>query len=219
MHPTPSDIKKKIESLELDAHWYRRVFHTFGTIFLIYYLLPDDTVNNYLKLFVPPCAILCVIIIEILRLRGIIDNNHFFGLRIYEKKRVGSYLYFGIGIVVLLMLFPQQIAIPCILCACIADPIIGETRLRYGGKASYCSGFAVCFIIFLLTWYQAKIEILLMISCIGASGALIGEVKKIWWLDDDLLIQLLPAVILLCISLIAAEFGLQILPDVLLHPI
>ena len=29
------EIRKKIDSIEFEAHWFRRVFHTFATSFLI----------------------------------------------------------------------------------------------------------------------------------------------------------------------------------------
>ena len=36
------EIIKKINSIEFEAHWFRRVFHTFAASFLIYYILPEN---------------------------------------------------------------------------------------------------------------------------------------------------------------------------------
>jgi len=57
----------------------------------------------------------------------------------------------------------------------------------------------------------------LLFSIIGATGAVIGETKKIKWLDDDFMIQILPAILLLVIWFCALYFGLN-LPDPIIHP-
>ncbi|MFX0012222.1 MAG: dolichol kinase, partial [Candidatus Hermodarchaeota archaeon] len=75
------DARKKINSLEYDAHWYRRVFHAFGTSFLVYYLLPNEEWINILKFWLPPIILIIVIILEISRLKGFVNSDHFFGLR------------------------------------------------------------------------------------------------------------------------------------------
>ena len=198
--------KNKKTSIDYDAHWFRRVFHTAGTMFLVYYMLPDEGFLSTIKLWAPMLIISIISIVEFLRLTGIISKKHFFGLREYEKKRPASYLYFGSGIITLFLFFPQQIAIPCILCACIADPVIGEVRYRFGKKESYIIGFLLCMTLFIITWYKADIWILPLVSIVGASGALFAEVKKIWWLDDDFLIQMLPAILLLTMFIVAQHF-------------
>ena len=120
------EIMKKINSIEFDAYWFRRVFHTFAASFLIYYMLPNEPWVNTLKICISVGVVVFVFILEYFRVKGKFDSSHFFGLRIYEKKRPASYLYFGVAILILLLFFPQQIAIPCILCACLADPMIGD---------------------------------------------------------------------------------------------
>ncbi|MDH7518125.1 MAG: dolichol kinase, partial [Candidatus Thermoplasmatota archaeon] len=47
------ETKNKINAIEFDVHWYRRVFHAFGACFLFYYLLPDVNWINLLKFWVP----------------------------------------------------------------------------------------------------------------------------------------------------------------------
>ena len=145
------EIKKKIGSIEIEAHWFRRVFHTFAASFLIYYLLPDEPLINTLKTYLATGIVFFVFILEYLRIKGAISSSNFFGLKIYEEKRPASYTYFGVATLVLLLFFPQQIAIPCILCACFSDPIIGEIRYRYGKKDAYIIGFFVCLFFFLIT--------------------------------------------------------------------
>ncbi len=213
------EIKNKINSIELEAHWFRRVFHTFASCFLIYYLLPDDPWSTLLKILIAVGIVLFVIIVEYLRIKGIIHSSNFFGLRIYEEKRPASYVYFGVALLILLVFFPQQIAIPCILCACFSDPIIGEIRHRLGKKEAYIGGFLICMFFFLITWHTVDISILLPISILGASAAVIGEAKKFWLIDDDFMIQMLPAVILFLLWQVLLLGGMNILPAELILPL
>lgn len=214
------NAKKKINSIYFDAHWYRRVFHTFGASFLVYYALPDIEWVNSLKFWIPLLLVIAVVSLELLRIRGKIDSKYFFGLRMYEKNRAGSYVFFAVGILLIFLLrFPQQIAIPCILCACIADPVIGEVRNRLGMKHVYWIGFLFCMFLFMVTWYRADLWVILIISILGALGAIIGETKKFWWLDDDFMIQVLPAVIILIVWLGFRYYGLDILPSEVIQPV
>lgn len=204
------DTKRKINSIDFDAHWYRRVFHAFGTSFLIYYMLPTDIFwIDFLKSWMPLIIVIIAILLEILRLKSKISSDHFFGLRVYEKNRVGSYVFFAIGILVLLRFFPQQIAIPCILCACLADPIMGEIRKSFGINYVYIFGFLFCMIFFMVSWYKADIRLQIIASIIGAIGAVIGETKKLWWIDDDFMIQMVPAIMLLILWIGMPYLGLS----------
>lgn len=212
------ETKRKLTFLDFDAHWYRRVFHAFGASFLVYYMLPDVDWINLLKFWIPLLIVIFVFVLEYLRIKRKINSSHFFGLRMYEKNRVGSYLFFGVAILILLLFFPQQIAIPCILCACLADPIMGEVRYRFGKKNVYIIGFLVCMFFFVVTWYKAGIWMVLLASIVGAAGAVIGETKKFWWLDDDFMIQLLPAMLILLLWAGLKSTGLDILPDQVIYP-
>ena len=211
------DARKKINSLEYDAHWYRRVFHAFGTSFLVYYLLPNEEWINILKFWIPPIILIIVIILEISRLKGFVNSDHFFGLRMYEKNRIGSYVFFALAILILLRFFPQPITIPCILCACLGDPLIGEIRYRFSTRYVYVMGFLICMIFFLISWYKADPFLMILVGIVGAFGALIGEVKKFWWLDDDFMIQMFPAVLLAFIWLAIPHIGFSY-PGEIIYP-
>jgi len=212
-----NNTREKINLIDFDAHWYRRVFHAFGASFVFYYMLPDLEWINILKIIIPAIIVIVAILLEILRIKGFINSNHFFGLRMYEKKRIGSYVFFAVGILILLMFFPQQIAIPCILCACLGDPIIGEIRNRFSKKYVYVVGFLICMSFFLISWYSVNLYLLIFVSVVGGLGAAIGEIKKIYWLDDDFMIQILPAIILGLIWIAIPYLGLNY-PDILIQP-
>ncbi len=215
----PKIGKQKAVNQQFDAHLFRRVFHTFAASFLIYYSLPNEQWISTLKFYIPIVIVVFALILEYFRLKGRIDRNHFFRLRIYEEKRPAGYLYFGVAALILLLFFPQQIAIPCILCACFSDPIIGEIRHHSGIKKAYVIGFFVCVFFFLITWFKADIWIVLLVSIIGGTGALIGEVKKFWLIDDDFMIQILPAILIFILWQGLKVTGLDILPAEIILPV
>jgi len=214
-----ADIIEQLNAVEVDAHWFRRAFHTFAASFLVYYLIPSDGWVGAIKIIIPTGIVACIAIIDYGRIRGEFDQRRFFGLRGYEKGRPASYLYFGVGLLLLLVLVPQQIAIPCILCVSFTDPLIGESRYYLGKQRAYILGFVVSLFFFLLTWYRAEWWVLLLVALLGASGALIGEAKKWKWIDDDFMIQILPAILLTLFWQVMLLTGNTILPPPLIHPI
>jgi dolichol kinase len=214
-----TEFLERMNAIEVDAHWFRRVFHTFAASFLFYYLLPDGEWFNLGKIILPIIIIFCMVIIEYRRIRGDFDHQRFFGLRNYEKKRPASYLYFGVAVLLLFLLFPQQIAIPCILCASFTDPIIGESRFYLGKKRAYTIGFAISALFFLVTWYRADWWILILVSFLGATGAVLGEAKKLKLVDDDFMIQMLPAVLLVLMWQGLLMIGIDMLPPPIIYPL
>jgi dolichol kinase len=213
-----TELLERLNAIEVDAHWFRRVFHTFAASFLFYYLLPDDEWITFIKIVVPIIIVCCMVGVEYRRLGGTIDHQRFFGLRSYEKKRPASYLYFGIAVLLLFLLFPQQIAIPCVLCASFTDPIIGETRYYLGKNKAYVIGFIVSLCFFLITWYRADWWALVLVSLIGATGAVIGEAKKLRFIDDDFMIQMLPAFLLFVLWQGLLQIGINMLPPPIIYP-
>ncbi len=69
---------ERLNAIEVDAHWFRRVFHTFAASFLFYYILPEEQWIKTVKIIIPIIIILCMIVVEIRRLRGTIDHQRFF---------------------------------------------------------------------------------------------------------------------------------------------
>lgn len=213
------ELLERINAIEVDAHWFRRIFHTFAASFLFYYLLPDQEWFNLGKIILPIIIISFMIIVEYRRIQGVFNHQRFFGLRYYEKKRPGSYLYFGVALLFLLLLFPQQIAIPCILCASFSDPIIGESRFYFGKKKAYVIGFFISMFFFLMTWYRMDWWIVILVSTLGATAAVMGEAKKLKLIDDDFLVQMFPAILLLLTWQGLLMFGIDIIPPPLIYPL
>ena len=213
-----AEIKELISSITLDARWFRRVIHTSSAGFIGYYLLPDEPAMNIIKIIVPIVIFSGLAILEYLRLQLVIDHSEFFGLRDYEKKRPASYLYFGSALIILFLLFPQQIAVPCILCACFTDPVMGECRYHLGKKIAIVVGFLLSFCFFVLFWHTVPVPISFLIPVIGATSAVIGEIYKNRYLDDDFLIQMAPAFIIGSLWQLVALYDVNILPSPLIYP-
>lgn len=213
------ELLQQVNAIEVDAHWFRRVFHTFAASFLFYYLLPDEEWIGFIKIVLPTIIVVCMVVIEYQRIRGGVDHHRFFGLRSYEKKRPASYLYFGVAVLLLFVFFPQQIAIPCILCASFIDPLIGESRYYLGKRRATIIGFSLSFLFFLLTWYKAEWWVLMLVPFIGATAAVYGETKKLAFLDDDFMIQMLPALLLLLLWQVLLLVNINILPPPIITPL
>ena len=214
-----ADIIEQLNATEVDAHWFRRAFHTFAASFLVYYLIPSIGWIGIVRIIVPIGIVACIAIIDYGRIRGEFEHQRFFGLRGYEKGRPASYLYFGVALLLLLVLFPQQIAVPCILCGSFTDPLIGELRYYRRKTQAYLIGFLASMVFFLLTWYRADWQVMLTVSVVGASGAVLGEAKKLRLIDDDFMIQILPALALLLIWQGVILLGIDILPPPLILPL
>ena len=201
------------------AHWYRRAIHAFSAIFLVYYIFPDVYWITVTKKCVVVLTVAVFAVFEVMRIRKLIKNHKIFGLREYEENRFGSYLYFGIGAAILLLFFPQQIAIPSILGAAFVDPAIGELRSKTGKMTAYTVGFTLSLFFFSFTWLTAPFPFSFIAPVIGAFGAVVGEIKKFRWVDDDLLIQLIPAVLLGILYLLTGLLGVAFLPSEIIHPL
>lgn len=180
---------------EFDPRWYRRAFHTFGACLIGYYLLPDVLWVNILKKLVVLIVMVVLISTEILRLRGKIKTEVFFGLRLYEQKRICSYLYFGLAASVLLLFFPQYVAVPCILAGALVDPVMGELRRIAQRWVPVVFGGGFSFGLFMICNYSP------IPALFAAVLVVMGEVLADKYVDDDFLMQFLPAVGLMILAI------------------
>ncbi len=192
-------------------YWFRRSAHIFATTFISYYFLPDSGYIGILKRIIVLSLLIIFIVFDIARLKR--KRYKLTGLRDYEENRIGSYVYFGIGTSILLLLFPQQIAIPCIVSAALADPVAGELR-KINLKLSYLIVFMLSFFIFYSTWLTSPYAIL--ISVISSLSLTLSELKKFRYLDDDLLMQIVPALTILIFYLV---LGKEIMPREIIFPL
>jgi hypothetical protein len=210
------NLAENKHSGNFDLHWYRRMWHTFGAVFVYYYLVPDVWYLNLAKRDVGICLIILIAILEILRIKGVIGSSLFFGLKLRERKRMCSYVFFAIGCLTLLTFVPEAITVPCLLAACLGDPLMGEVRRKYGDAKARFVGFFFILWLFMIIWYRGPLPIALGISVLGAGIAVAAEGHKAWWFDDDLFMQLLPACTIIFVCAVFGETFIPLLESLVL---
>ena len=175
----------------IDQAIYRRFNHTVAACFVIYFLFPKYILGFdrfYLVIF----FWLSIILIEYFRLNGAFTLD---GMRDYEDKRVAGFVWFATGTCMILFfyemgVFPEIFAISTIIMASFTDPLIGEINRKYGSKEGILAGILGSFVIYYL------ILGVLFYSIIGSIVAVVVERPKFKWLDDDLLMQIFPIIVL-----------------------
>ena len=218
---------------DLGAVITRRILHLALGLIVVYYFFPPRVFGLHRDLLVIFLFIVIPVCIEYYRLSS---GKLFFGLRKYEKGKVASYLWFTTGAVILLILFPQQIAAPCILGAAIGDVVLGTTR-TFRRRYSFSITYIVLLIIFLIFKYE------IVLAIVAAGIALISESMEIrvtsrfrpslfysrskrkvspyrnfftilLKTDDDFMMQIVPAVFLTVVFFILGD---AYLPPEILH--
>jgi dolichol kinase len=221
------------EADDSDQIVVRRLLHLSLGLILVYYLFPKLIFGVPKEWYVVILFMVLPITLEIIR---ILTKGTFYGMRKHEKGHVASYVWFTSGAVILIVLFPQSIAAPCILAAAIGDPVLGATRdLRR--RHTFSITYMVIFLIFYLFHYH------LVIGFVAAGIVLISESVEFrikWQLrphlfysrsqkkvsrykrffevlfrtDDDFMMQIIPALSLLVIFTL---IGWQYMPPELIH--
>jgi dolichol kinase len=198
----------------------RRFLHIIWGTVVLYYIFPPVVLNTPTWIVVFVSMILWPLEVEFIRLRhGIL----LFGMREHERHHVASYAWFMWGAALLLLLTPQQIAVPCIITTALVDPMISATR---GWRRRYSLGLclAVASTIFLFFGYHILFAVPIAAVAVIAESVDIRlrlslrpnllysrSRKKMSQLnekfdtltrfDDDFTMQMIPAVILLVIYL------------------
>ena len=174
----------------VDQATYRRFNHTVASCFVIYFLFPEY-IFGVDRLYLVVVFWLSIVLIEYFRLSGAFALD---GMREYENNRVAGFVWFATGTCTILFfyeidVFPEIFAVSTIIMASLVDPLIGECNKKYGDLQGFFSGFIASVLI-----YQLIIGSLFY-SLIGGLVAVLVERPKFKWLDDDLLMQIFPALI------------------------
>jgi dolichol kinase len=180
-----------------DVLW-RRLIHATGALVLVYYLLPDRFFVVLPKVDILLLALAAAAGLEVLRLG--------FGaelptIRGYEARRPASYLYYAVALVAAIALFPEPIAVAVILGTAFVDPLAGAFRGLEGARRSgpvvagavYAALAATAFAV-VGRWPWADVAAL---ALLGAAVAVPVERWRFRWLDDDLTMTVVPALVLL----------------------
>jgi len=189
----------------------RRLVHGALSVGVVYYLLLDVFPEfNILKWFIIAIILAAMILIERWRFK---TGKLLFGMRPYEAKRIGSYFYGVIGMIVVLVISPVEIGAPCLVAMAWADPIAGEMRFirRTPTQVVLITGISYA-LIFLLIQQLLSVELIITLILLlpVTAIAIIAEVWKVGWLDDDFSMLVFPALVgILLLTLL--EPGVQVL--------
>ncbi|MFW3145618.1 MAG: hypothetical protein ACMUIE_02255, partial [Thermoplasmatota archaeon] len=107
-------------------HLIRRFIHLFSGITVVYYLLPESVFYLPAKFWLIFLFGFVPFMIEFLRARR---GGLFLGQRGHEEGRIGSWAWAIWTSGAIMLVLPQEIAIPVIVIYSVADPVIGEIRL------------------------------------------------------------------------------------------
>jgi len=175
----------------IDQAIYRRFNHTVAACFVIYFLFPKSFLG-FDRVYLVGIFWISIILIEYFRLNGTFTLD---GMRDYEDTRIAGFVWFATGTCMILFfyemgIFPEIFAVSTIIMASFVDPLIGEVNRKYGYKEGIFAGLIGSFVI-----YQMIIGVLFY-SFVGSVVAVIVERPKFKWLDDDLLIQIFPIMVM-----------------------
>jgi len=186
----------------------RRFFHALVALAPIYYLLPVDLPYVGFRRWV----LLIIFIAAIFAFEGIRlwKKFTFLGLRPHEKDRLASHAWAAAGLVIVLWLFPHDIASAAIVGWALVDPLLGELRtLKLRSRSVIVLSAAVYFglaLLMFLLWDERTAAEALVLSAVGMAVAIPAECVKVRYVDDDFMMSVLPALAMLALALVIAEF-------------
>ncbi|MCI4373285.1 MAG: hypothetical protein L3K02_06560, partial [Thermoplasmata archaeon] len=172
--------------VELGDRVWRRVLHGLCAAVLLYYLIPDGFFIVAPKEEVLIAALALVLGLEALR--------HLAGLELptirpYEQRRVASFAFFAVAIVLAVLLFPVPIAAAVVLGTALVDPLAGEMRVAEFRRAALWgvpivayAGLAFAGLALVGRW---PVLDSLGLAVLAAPIAVAVERPKSRWVDDD----------------------------------
>lgn len=179
----------------MEGNLLRRVSHALLSLGVFYYWLPDPLfVEGLPKWWGLIAATLLACVIEFARIKRRVPIP---GMRPYEEKRIGGYLYAVIGTVLVLWFSPAIVGVPCILGMAWCDPLAGELRHARVNEMRIATFTAITYALialFSLTILSAEPITMIILIAAMTPLAVISEQIDIKHLDDDLTMLVVPAV-------------------------
>jgi hypothetical protein len=186
---------------ELGDRIWRRILHGLCAVVLVYYLLPENFFLIAPKDVVLIAALVAVLFLETLR--------HLAGLELptirpYEQGRIASFAFFAIALVVVVLFFPIPIAAAVVLGTALVDPLAGEMRMAHFRPVTLWvvptlvyAGLAWVGLALIGRW---PVLDSVGLALLAAPIAIAVERPKSQWVDDDLLMTFVPAVVLVGVA-------------------
>lgn len=202
-----------------DLHIARKIWHMAGVslIVLLYYLLPRNVALTILA-----CFAIFGISLDLLRQKypGLNDFVvHAMGMimRKTEVNKLAGTTYLLIGVSIVVVFFPPQVAGLSLLFLAFADPIASYCGIKYGkdkllGNKSvqgFVAAFVVCTLLCGLYLYFANflMERIIVVSFLAGLAGALAELVPIGKADDNLTLPVLSAFALLIIFTVFGGFA------------
>ncbi|QLH75011.1 MAG: hypothetical protein HPY73_05865 [Methanomassiliicoccales archaeon] len=177
------------------GHKIRRAVHVATPLFLVYYWIPSPVweggpeKETGLVIFLAS-----VLVFEMVRRLTGLD---IVGLRKYEKWRMAAYAWAAIGLTIVFLTMPFEVAVPAVIGMAWVDPLIGELRSR---REDLYPQFPMA-VYFSLTLISLTVLVGLdlatfIAAAISAPFAIWVERQMFWRLDDDLTMMVFPALLI-----------------------
>ena len=179
----------------MDRHAvFRRTFHIVSPIFLGYYLLPEDLGGGITRTGLSAVFVGTALCIELARFAlGI----RLLGLRPYEGQRVSAYAQGLLGLAFgLFVIRDPRIVVPVFLGMAWIDPLAALCRRRGRPRSVPTAAYLTLFFVTVLIMRSFAIPNALLFSLAATAMAMIMEGPKVRQIDDDLLMQVVPMVVL-----------------------
>jgi len=179
-----------------DRAW-RRIMHSCGAAILVYYLIPNDFFVIAPKVYVLLGALAAMLLVEGLR--------HTVGLelptlRAYERRRVASFVFFSFALVIAVLLFPMPIGAAIVLGTALVDPIAGELRHESTSPLLFVGlpllAYALLAFVGMVAVGNWPAGPSALLAVAAAPIAIAAEWPKYPWVDDDLVMTVVPGLFL-----------------------
>jgi hypothetical protein len=192
---------------ELGDRIWRRCLHLAGAFVLLYYLLPPRFFLIVSNLDVLLVALAAILVLELLRH---VAGAELPTIRPYERKRIASYAFYAIALVVAVVVFPWAIATVVVLGVSIVDPLIGELRIRKVKAPAnpglpFAAYFALATTSLTLGWH-VPLSVAASSAAVAAAIGVAIEAPRVRGVDDDLAMTLVPAIALFTLALTVPFF-------------
>ncbi|MGA1866808.1 MAG: hypothetical protein ACMUFK_05005 [Thermoplasmatota archaeon] len=155
-------------------HLFRRGVHLISGAVVVYYLFPSTFLYLPMKLWLMILLGFVPLVFEVVRLKR---RTLIFGQRDFEKGGIASYAWALWTSMAIMLLLPQEIALPVIIIYTMADPVIGEVRLWKKWLVLPVGG-AFTFLLFLVFGYHPLLALFaafFMVS--GEALEIVGHIQ------------------------------------------
>ncbi len=172
----------------------RRLVHTCAPLFCIYYFLPDPVLLGISRADGVLIIMLLALGFEALRL---IFRIKVPGMRNYEFDRPSAAAYTAVGLTTAFLFFPLELTLPVLMGMGWVDPLIGELR-KNGNKMNPILPIVAYFLIMLLGlgyFYGLTFPVLLSATLLAPIAVLL-EARRLYFLDDDIVLIMVPLILL-----------------------